>query len=111
MKRLIKNKSAFGPDQIVLNYYVYQNKFKLLDEKYNFMMSTAKEGFYIKKGVFYKKNREKIVIVHNAGAMDFFRPVEDFGYGKKYNKLKHFIYHAKRTQYEILGWYKKNFKD
>ena len=97
MEKLIRNKEAFGPDQIILNYYVYQNKFKFLDEKYNFMMSTAKEGFHIKKGVFYKKNGEKIVIVHNAGAMDFFRPVEDFGYGKKFNKLRHLIYHARSS--------------
>ena len=111
MKKLIKNKSAFGPDQIILNYYLYhKNQFKFLDEKYNFMMSTVKDGFYIKRGVFYKNNGENIVIVHNAGAMDFFRPVEDFGYGPKFNKLKDFIYQAKKKHYEIISLYKKIFR-
>lgn len=111
MEKLIKDKEAFGPDQIILNYYLYQKGFIFLDSKYNFMMSTEEKGFVIKKGLFYKSNGEKIVIVHNAGQMDFFRPIENFGYGEKYNQIKHLVYHAKKTQYQILGWYKKNFKD
>lgn len=112
MKKIIKNKNDFGPDQIVLNYFLYKNKlFKFINNKYNFMMSTEKKGFILKKGIFYKKNGEKIVIVHNAGQLDFFRPIDDFGYGKTKNKLKHFIYHAKKTQYKILEIYKKLFPD
>ena len=65
----------------------------------------------IKKGIFYKHNREKITIVHNAGQMDFFRPINNFGYGKEFNQIKYVIYNVKKTQYQILGWYKKNFKD
>ena len=111
MKKLIKNKDAFGPDQIILNYYLYQKGFVFLDSKYNFMMSTEEKGFVVKKGTFYKPDGEKIVIVHNAGQMDFFRPIENFGYGKQLNQIKHVIYNVKKTQYQILGWYKKNFKD
>jgi len=111
MKKLIKNKDAFGPDQIILNYYLYQKGFVFLDSKYNFMMSTEEKGFVVKKGTFYKPDGEKIVIVHNAGQMDFFRPIENFGYGKEFNQIKHVIYNVKKTQYQILGWYKKNFKD
>lgn len=111
MKKLIRNKDAFGPDQIILNYYLYQKGFVFLDSKYNFMMSTEEKGFIVKKGIFYKPNGEKVMIVHNAGQMDFFRPIENFGYGEQYNQIKHLVYHAKKTQYQILGWYKKNFKD
>lgn len=110
MQRLIKNKWSFGPDQIIVNYLLYKTRFKFIDCKYNFMMSTVKENFAIKDGVFYKSNGEKVVIVHNAGQIDLFRPVENFGYGKKYNNLKHFIYHAKRSQYALLALYKKIFK-
>ncbi|MEK7522642.1 MAG: hypothetical protein AAB569_03610 [Patescibacteria group bacterium] len=111
MEKLIKDKNAFGPDQIILNYYLYQKGFIFLDSKYNFMMSTEEKGFVVKKGMFYKPSGEKIIIVHNAGQMDFFRPIENFGFGKEYNQIKHVIYNVKKTQYQILGWYKKNFKD
>ncbi|MEK7177471.1 MAG: hypothetical protein AAB705_01440 [Patescibacteria group bacterium] len=111
MKKLIRNKDAFGPDQIILNYYLYQKGFVFLDSKYNFMMSTEENGFVVKKGTFHKPDGEKIVIVHNAGQMDFFRPINNFGYGKEYNQINHLIYNVKKTQYQILGWYKKNFKD
>lgn len=110
MKKLIRDKGAFGPDQIILNYFLYQSGFKFINNKYNFMMSTEEKGFLVKKGVFYKSNGEKIAIVHNSGQMDFFRPIKNFGYGKEFNQLKPFIYRAKKTQYQILGWYKKSFK-
>lgn len=112
MFKMIKNKDSFGPDQIIVNYYLYKNKLvKFIDNKYNFMMSTEKKGFLVKKGIFYKNSGQKISIVHNAGQMDIFRPIDDFGYGTSKNKLKHFIYHAKRTQYQILEAYKKIFPD
>jgi len=109
MKKLIKDKWAFGPDQIILNYYLYQNKFKFIDNKYNFMMSTEEKGFLVKKGVFYKSTGEKIAIVHNAGMVDFFRPIDNFGFGEEFNQIKHLVYHAKKTQYKLLGLYKKIF--
>lgn len=110
MIKLIKNRNTFGPDQIIVNYILYQLGVKFLDKKYNFMMNTVPEGFIVKNGIFYKTNGEKIAIVHNAGQMDLFRPIKNFGYGKKYNQLKYLIYHAKKTLYQILSWYKKNFK-
>lgn len=107
MSKLIKNKRAFGPDQIVLNYFLYKSEYKFMDRKYNFMVST--EDFKVVDGIFYTKNGNKVSIVHNAGQVDFFRAIDNFGYGKKNNKLKHVIYHAKRAQYNILGAYKKIF--
>ncbi|MFH0979555.1 MAG: hypothetical protein V1803_01260 [Candidatus Roizmanbacteria bacterium] len=111
MEKLIKDKDAFGPDQIVLNYFLYQTEFKFINNKYNFMMSTEEKGFIVKKGIFYKPNGEKITIVHNAGIVDFFRPIKNFGYGKKFNQIKHLIYNLKKTQYKLLGAYKKIFSD
>ena len=110
MRKTVKNKSSFGPDQVVLNYYLYKNGFKVIDDKYNFMIVFAKDGFYVKKGIFYKESGEKVVIVHNAGQMDFFRPIESFGYGPNYNKLKPHIYNIKRSYYKVLSDYKKIFK-
>lgn len=111
IKKLIKNKHTFGPDQIIVNYFIYKSKYKFLDEKYNFQMSTIKEGFFVKKGIFYKKSGEKIVIVHNSGQIDFFRPIKNFGYGKKFNQLKYIIYNIKRTHYRLIEAYKEIFID
>lgn len=106
MEELIRDKKEFGPDQIVVNYHLYKDTVKFIDSKYNFMMSTAYAGFKIREGVFYKLNGEKVVIVHNAGQMDFFRPIYNFGYGKSYNQVKHVIYFLKRCTYYILEMYK-----
>lgn len=106
MEKLIRDKEEFGPDQIVVNYHLYKDTVKFIDSKYNFMMSTAYAGFKIREGVFYKLNGEKVVIVHNAGQMDFFRPIYNFGYGKSYNQVKHVIYFLKRCTYYILEMYK-----
>jgi len=59
--------------------------------------------------VFYEPTGEKIAIVHNAGQIDLTRPIKNFGYGESYNQIKHLVYHAKKTLYKILGWYKKTF--
>jgi hypothetical protein len=107
MELLIRDKEEFGPDQIIVNYHLYKDTVKFIDSKYNFMMSTAYAGFKLKEGVFYKLNGEKIVIVHNAGQVDFFRPIYNFGYGKSYNQVKHVIYFLKRCTYFILESYKR----
>lgn len=109
MERLIRDKEEFGPDQIIVNYHLYKDSVKFIDSKYNFMMSTAYAGFKLKEGVFYKLNGEKIVIVHNAGQVDFFRPIYNFGYGKSYNQVKHVVYFLKRSTYYILEMYKRLF--
>ncbi len=107
MKLLIRNKEEFGPDQIIVNYHLYKENPKFLDSKYNFMMSTAYAGFRLRKGVFYKLNGEKIAIVHNAGQMNIFRPIYNFGYGEQYNQLKPVMYFLKRTMYYLLESYKR----
>lgn len=110
MQALIRDKEEFGPDQIVVNYHIYNDSFKFIDAKYNFMMSTAYAGFRIKKGAFYKLSGEKIVIVHNAGQMDIFRPIYNFGYGVNHNQIKHVMYFLKRSMYYFLEMYKKYYK-
>lgn len=109
MEHLIRDKEEFGPDQIIVNYHLYNDSVKFIDSKYNFMMSTAYAGFKLKDGVFYKLSGEKIVIVHNAGQMDFFRPIYNFGYGKSFNQVKHVIYFLKRCTYYVLETYKRLF--
>jgi len=110
MELLIRDKEEFGPDQIIVNYHLYRDSVKFIDSKYNFMMSTSYAGFRLKKGVFYKMNGEKIIIVHNAGQMNIFRPIYNFGYGESFNQIKHVMYFFKRTMYLILETYKKHFK-
>lgn len=110
MKELIRNKEEFGPDQIIVNYHLYKDLVTFIDSKYNFMMSTAYAGFNLRKGVFFKLNGEKIVIVHNAGQMNIFRPIYNFGYGEGKNQIKHVMYFLKRTTYFLLETYKRYFK-
>lgn len=107
MEKLIRNKEEFGPDQIIVNYHLYKDSVKFIDSKYNFMMSTAYAGFNLRKGVFYKLTGEKIAIVHNAGQMNIFRPIYNFGYGEGRNQIKHVMYFLKRSMYYLLEMYKK----
>jgi len=81
---LIK-KRVFGPDMIAVNYILYRDGFKELESKYNFIITTSKEDFYVKDSFFYLADGSLIPIVHNAGGKDFFRPVINFGYGKGFN--------------------------
>jgi hypothetical protein len=87
---LIKDKSKWGSDQLALNYLIYKEGFTPLDSKYNFNIWCVEKEFYVSKGKFFLKNGELIPIVHNAGRSDLFRPIENFGYGRKYNKIKPF---------------------
>ena len=96
----IKDKSRFGPDQIVLNGYLYEKGFYRLDSIYNYVIATAKEGIEIKKGLFYTGTGRLIVVVHNAGNVGTFRPIEHFGYGPSYNMLKGDVYRTLKTFYE-----------
>jgi len=105
MNELIANKNFFGPDQVIVNYFLYQEKTKFLDKKYNFMINVFYEGFKIIDKIFYKKNGEKIAIVHNSGQTKLFRPIKNFGYKNKSSKLKPIIYFLKTLQYRFLSAY------
>ncbi|MBI4225511.1 hypothetical protein HY612_00175, partial [Candidatus Roizmanbacteria bacterium] len=77
----------------------YQHKAVFLDKKYNFMISSVKEGFNLKEGVFYQKNGEKIAVVRNAGRSGFLRPINNFGYGRQFNRIKYIVYILKKIFY------------
>lgn len=109
VEKMVRDKEEFGPDQIIVNYHLYKDKFKLIDNKYNFMMSTAYAGFKLNKGVFFKLSGEKIVIVHNAGQKNIFRPIKNFGYGKGFNQIKPVMYFLKRMMYFCFELYHKTF--
>ena len=102
MKTLILQKHAYGPDQIIVNYILYQDTIKFLEKKYNFIFGTEREGFIIRDGIFYRKNGEKIVIAHNAGHDSFLRPIGNFGYGRGYNEVKYGIYYGRRMIFSIF---------
>lgn len=100
MNETIKDKSRFGPDQIVLNGFLYDKGFFRLDSIYNYVIATAREGIEIRNGRFYTGAGRLIVVVHNAGNIGTFRPIEQFGYGPSYNKLKEDVYRTLRALYE-----------
>ena len=85
---LIEKKEKFGPDQVAINYLLYSQKnFVILDNKYNFLIWTTNQDFYIKQGGFYLKNGEKISVVHNAGRFNKLRFIKNFGYGSGFNEI------------------------
>ena len=83
----ITDKSIFGPDQVVINYFLYKHGFKELDDKYNFIFYTVQNPFTIENGVFLDKNEDVIPIVHNAGRYSFLRAVQNFGFGPERNTI------------------------
>lgn len=102
VNKFVSNKNTYGPDQIIVNYVLYQSKIKLINKKYNFIFGTEREGFRIRNSVFYRKNGEKIIIAHNAGHDSFLRPIGNFGYGKGHNQLKYPIYIGRRIIFMIF---------
>ncbi len=99
--KLIANKFNYGPDQIAISYLLYEEGFKRLDKKDNFLIGASKDKIIIRDGIFYLQNGEKINIVHNGGRDDIFRPIINFGYGKGYNKINYGSYFGSRVIYRI----------
>lgn len=78
-------KKKFGPDQIILNYLLYRDGFKEIEENYNYILSAARENYF--------KSKNKIKILHNAGGKNFFRLIRNFGIDNKnsINKIQYYI--------------------
>lgn len=106
-----KDKSKFGPDQILVNYVLHKEGFISLPTKYNFIPVTCLEEFYIKEGIFYDKNHQKIPVVHNAGNFEYFRSIENFGYNANHNILKEEVLKGLRTFYSSLHLLQKPKKE
>lgn len=97
-----KDISKFGPDQILLNYVLHKEGFVALPTKYNFIPVTCLDEFYIKEGIFYDKDHKRIPVIHNAGNLEYFRAIENFGYNKNHNIIKEDILKALRAFYSSL---------
>jgi hypothetical protein len=106
-KKMIKDFSRFGPDQIVVNYILQKYGFTELENKYNFVINVNNEDIVIKNGVFYFPTGEKISVVHNSGNLKLLRPIENFGYGKDRNQIKLKVYN---TVQAILQVFDKIYK-
>jgi hypothetical protein len=102
--RIIKDTTKYGPDQAAVHYIVHREGLKPLESKYNFILTTGKDKFKIKNSKFYNEDGELIPIVHNGGQLDQLRPIKNFGYGPKYNKLRPVVYRS-------LRWVHKFAKD
>jgi hypothetical protein len=100
--RLVLDKTAFGPDQLVVNMVLHAQGYAALPGDFNFVLATARRKFLIENGVFlFEDTLRPIPVVHNAGNWKFLRPIEDFGYGPDHNKLKrdvlatlHLLHHS-----------------
>ncbi len=100
--RLVLDKSAFGPDQLVVNMVLHSRGYVALPCGFNFVLATARRRFLIENGVFiFEDTLRPIPVVHNAGNWKFLRPIEDFGWGSDHNKLKrdvlatlHLLHHS-----------------
>lgn len=103
---LIKDKTKFGPDQVVVNYVLHAANFVPLDRGYNFVINTAKEEFAITDGTFTFRGGEIIPIVHNAGNVKLLRPVENFGYGSGRNDLRKDYYEAMQRLHQSVAFLK-----
>ncbi len=105
-QKMITNKWAYGPDQIVVNYFLYKEGVKLLDKKFNFLLCTVKEGFNIKQGVFFSQSGRKIAIVHNGGRDGLLRPIINFGYGRQPKKINYLAYLGQRLIFSVIEFFK-----
>ncbi len=103
----IKNLNVFGPDQVIVNYYLYKNGFVELDKKFNYLPTTAVNRFKIKNGVFFDEDNLIIPVVHNAGGNSFFRSIKNFGYGENYNELDLKVYKSLRALYLMTPFFNK----
>jgi len=90
--KIIKKPDNFGPDQIILNYVLYKEGFFEIETKYNYILTQYTNKFKIKDGIFYDNDGKVISVVHNAGHFKFFRAINNFGYGRGYNKPNIFSY-------------------
>jgi hypothetical protein len=92
--KIVRNKNAYGPDQIALNYLFYKEGFFPLPQKYNFVIPANVGNFKIGNGVFLDKSGKIIPVIHNAGggSSKMFRVIRNFGFGKNYNQFNYFAY-------------------
>jgi len=106
---LIEHKNFFGPDTIAVNYFLQQEGYKELDEKFNFVITVSKHRFFIKDSIFYFKDKRKISIVHNAGGNKIFRVIKDFGFGPGHNQLRRVSFFLQRHLIQTLDrWFNKS---
>lgn len=95
--REIRDPTAFGPDQLIVNMVLHESGYLPLPRGYNFVIATSKEEFEIENGIFrFRDSLEPIPVVHNAGNWKFLRPIKDFGYGPAHNSLKTDVLHTLR---------------
>jgi hypothetical protein len=98
---------VYGTDQLIMNYLLHKHGFTRLDNKYNFVIVTARSAFRIQGGVFYDAAGDVIPIVHNAGGNALVRCVRRFGYGRDRNKKKWLTSFLLRVLFSATDWQKR----
>ena len=110
----IKNLGSYGIDQVILNYYLYENGFVSIDPTYNFMLISKfhTDRYLIKNNCFYSKKGNLIKVVHNLGGYKLIRGMNQFGY-KVTLKQNNLIYISKigsrlvNKIYKLIGKFRK----
>ena len=97
----------YGTDQLLLNYILYRDGFRHLDDKYNFVIISNKEPFEIRQGVFYDAQGEIIPLVHNAGKHDALRTIRWFGYGPDRNIRRRIVPPVLQHGFAVMKWWHK----
>jgi len=103
VNRILEGNKRWGSDQAAANYVLYKIGFKKIHQKYNFGPTTSNHKFYIKNGIFYLEEGEKIPIVHNVGCVTSFRAVKNFGYGRSRNSVNKSKFLAIRAFQKIMS--------
>lgn len=84
----ITDKSAYGPDQVLVTSFLYQRGFFDIGRMYNFIFYTVDSTFSVRDGVFVDGSGEIISIVHNAGRYASLRAISNFGFGPACNRVR-----------------------
>ena len=95
-------RNSWGVEQPIFNYIFYRDGFVELPCAYNFAIGSSVVPYYIKDSKFYFTDGKLIPVVHNVGRMDWFRPVNNFGYGSGKNHKYFLKYLAVRSVFKLF---------
>lgn len=104
------NAREYATDQLLLNYKLYREGFQELDPKYNFVVITMRDRFFIREGVFYDAAGSVIPVVHNAGGKEAYRCVSDFGFGKDRNRPRRVTQIFLRVCFAAMNLYRGHWR-
>jgi hypothetical protein len=95
-------RNTWGVEQPIFNYIFYRDGFVELPCGYNFAIGSSVVPYKIKDSQFYFADGKLIPVVHNIGRMNWFRAINNFGYGPGKNHINFLKYVAVRTLFRLF---------